>query len=211
VIRRIKVSKMISNMTKQNSTQSFFQKYKKWILTIIGIQLVPTIIVLSVIIGGIGYSMMNNDVNFHSYKSYIISGFKQGHSDGIENHVSGTKVPWHLWLNYKYDTDKLKEKMLIEKEEYLSQFSESERGSKLAEMKINNIKLPLQKELDRRFTSGLDFYADHVKQRVKREDFASDLEYQAALQDEAWKVGYAHGYREGLAGYWYDSARDSLR
>jgi len=30
------------------------------------------------------------------------------------------------------------------------------------------------------------------------------------LQDEAWKVGYAHGYREGLAGKSYDTARSSL-
>jgi hypothetical protein len=154
---------------------------------------------------------MNNDINFHSYKSYIISGFKQGHSDGIENHVSGKKVPLTLWYKYECDTGRLKEKMLIEKEEYLSQFHESERGSKLAEMKLNNIKLPIQIELNKRFTDGLDFYADYVKQRIKREDFASDSEYQEALQDEAWKVGYAHGYNEGLDGNMYDRARRSLR
>jgi hypothetical protein len=211
VTSKTKANKMMNDMIEKNITQSFFTKYKKWIVAIVGIQLVPTIIILSVVIGGIGYSIMNNDVNFHSYKSYIISGFKEGHSDGAKNHIFGTHPPWTLWLNYEYDTDKLKEKATLEKEEYLSQFPENERGSKLAEMKLNNIKLPLQQELDKRFTGGLDFYAEHVKQRVKREDFASDTKYQEALQDEAWKVGYAHGYNEGLDGTWYNSARDSLR
>lgn len=198
-------------MLEQNTTQSFFKKYKKWIVAIVGIQLAPTIIILSVVIGGIGYSIMSNDVNFHSYKSYIISGFKEGHSDGEKNHVMG-EVPSHsIWQSYNHITTQLEEKVALEKAEYLDQFLENERGTKLAEMKLNNIKLPLQLELDKRVTSGLDFYTDHVKQRVKRESFATDTEYQEALQDEAWKVGYAHGYREGLAGYWYDSARRSLR
>ena len=78
-------------------------------------------------------------------------------------------------------------------------------------MKLDNIKLPLQLELEKRFRTGVNFYADYVKQRVQRESFASDEEYQKALQDEAWKVGYAHGYREGLAGRWYDIALSSLQ
>jgi len=77
-------------------------------------------------------------------------------------------------------------------------------------MKLHNIKLPLQLELDKRFKSGLSFYADHVKQRIDRSNFLSDEAYNKALEDEAWKVGYAHGYREGLAGSWYEQARRSI-
>jgi hypothetical protein len=108
------------------------------------------------------------------------------------------------------ETDKLKEKVALEKEEYLSQFPESERGSKLAEMKLDNIKLPLQLELDKRFKTGLDFYADYVQQRVKRESFASDEEYQKALQDEAWKVGYEHGYCNGVSDFTEESGLSML-
>lgn len=198
-------------MTQHKTTQNFIEKYKKWIIALAGVHLVPTILVICAIIGSITYHYINNDANFHPYKSHIIAGFKEGHADGKKNHVFGKHAPWTLWLNYKYDTKKLKERVLAEKEEYLSQFPESERGLMLAEMKTKNIKLPLQLELEKRFISGMDFYADYVKQRVKREDFSSDAEYKKALQDEAWKVGYAHGYNEGLDGSSYNMARDSLR
>ena len=107
--------------------------------------------------------------------------------------------------------NELKEKVALEKGEYLSQFPESERGSKLAEMKLANIKLPLQLELEKRFRTGVNFYADYVQQRVKRESFATEEEYQKALQDEAWKVGYAFGYLGGSAGRWYEIALRSLQ
>lgn len=161
-------------------------------------------------IGGISYSILNNNTNFHAYKSYIVSGFKSGFKDGQSNYVRGQHPPSTLWSDYKYDTSKLKEKVILEKEEYLSQFPESERGAKLAEMKLNNIKLPLQLELGKRFSSGLNFYADHVKQRINRGNFLSDEAYNKALEEEAWKVGYAHGYREGRNGSWYEQARRSI-
>lgn len=201
---------MISNMTEQNTQQSFFEKHKKWIVALVGVQLIPTILILSVMIGGITYFYVNNDTNFHAYKSYIIAGFKSGFKDGQSNYVRGKKAPSTLWHSYEYHTDKLKEKAFLEKEEYLSQFPESERGSKLAEMKLHNIKLPLQLELDKRFKSGLDFYADHVKLRINRGNFLSDETYNNALEEEAWKVGYAHGYNEGLDGSWYEQARRSI-
>jgi hypothetical protein len=201
---------MINNMVEKNTTQSFLKKYKKWFVALIGFQVIPLILLVCAVIGSIAYSYVNNGFS-HSYKPYIISGFKEGHSDGATYHVFGKKAPITLWWKYKCDTGRLKDKVLLEKKEYLSQFPESERGAKLAEMKLNNIKLPLQLELDKRFTSGLAFYTDHVKQRVKREGLATDAEYQEVLQDEAWKVGYAHGYNEGLNGTWYNSARDSLR
>jgi hypothetical protein len=198
-------------MKEHNTTQSFFEKYKKWFIALIGMQLIPATLMIGGFMSMVVYFYVNDDANFHPYKSYVVSGFEVGYVDGGKAYVSGKTVPWTIWLNYKYDTDKLKEKVLKEKDEYLAQFPESERGSKLAEMKINNIKLPLQLELDKRFTDGLDFYADHVKQRINRDDWASDEDYQKALKNEAWKVGYAHGYREGLAGRWYRIARDSLR
>ena len=201
---------MISIMSNQDQPQSFFVKYKKWLIALSSLYLIPRVLMISAIIGASIYLYVNNDTNYHPFKSYILSGLKAGHADGAKDSI-GAKVPWSLWLKYDVRTDKLKEKVALEKKEYLSQFPESERGSKLAEMKLDNIKLPLQLELEKRFRTGLDFYADYVKQRVKRESFNSDEEYQKALQDEAWKVGYAHGYREGLAGWSYDSARSSLR
>ena len=191
-------------------TQSFLVKYKKWLIALGGLYLIPRILMISVIIGASIYLYVNNDTNFHPFKSYIVSGFREGHVDGAKSHVSGQIPSRSIWQNYKNETRTLKEKVALEKEEYLSQFPESERGSKLAEMKLNNVKLPLQLELDKRFKTGLDFYADYVKQRAKRDSFASDAEYQETLQDEAWKIGYAHGYREGLAGWGYDTARRSL-
>jgi hypothetical protein len=201
---------MISIMSNQDQPQSFFVKYKKWLIALGSLYLIPRILMISAIIAGSIYLYVNNDTNYHPFKSYILSGFKAGHADGTKDKVSGQRPSSTLWDKYWWATDKLKEKVALEKEEYLSQFPESERGSKLAEMKLDNIKLPLQLELDKRFKSGLDFYADYVQQRVKRESFASDEEYQKALQDEAWKVGYAHGYQEGLNGFWYDIARSSL-
>ena len=198
-------------MTGQNTKQSLTTRYKKWILASLGIYLIPTILMLGGMIAGFIYTYMNNDTHFHPYKSYIEQGFRDGHSDGAKDHIMGSKIPWSLWLKYDCDTDKLKKKAALEQEEYLSQLPESERGMQLAEMKLNNIKLPLQLELAKRFTSGLAFYADYVKQRVNRESFKSDKEYHEALENEAWKAGYAFGYREGLAGYSYNTARLSLK
>ena len=202
---------MISIMSNQDQPQSFLVKYKKWLIALGSLYLIPRILMISAIIGASIYLYVNNDTNYHPFKSYILSGFKAGHADGEKDEVSGQRPSSSLWDNYWWETDKLKEKVALEKEEYLSQFPESERGSKLAEMKLDNIKLPLQLELDKRFKTGLDFYADYVNQRVKRESFASDAEYQKALQDEAWKVGYTHGYQEGLNGFWYEIARSSLK
>ena len=198
-------------MSNQDQLQSFFVKYKKWLIALSGLYLIPRILMISAIIGASIYLYVNNDTNFHPFKSYILSGFKAGHADGEKDEVSGQRPSSSLWDNYWWETDKLKEKVALEKEEYLSQFPESERGSKLAEMKLDNIKLLLQLELDKRFKSGLDFYADYVKQRVKRESFASDAEYQKALQDEAWKVGYEYGYRNGISGYTEQSGLSMLR
>lgn len=64
-------------------------------------------------------------------------------------------------------------------------------------MKINNIQLPLEIELKKRFTNGLQFYTYFVEQRVKRENYKSDEEYQEGLEQEAWKAGYEYGYSSG--------------
>ena len=98
---------------------------------------------------------------------------------------------------YYDETTQLKKRAIAEKEEYLAQFPELERGAKLAEMKLNNIQLPLELELKQRFTNKLQFYTNLVEQRVKRESYKSDEAYQEALEDEAWKVGYAAGYSSG--------------
>ena len=202
---------MINVMKEQNTTQNFFTKYKKWFVALIGIHLIPSILLIGGFIGVIVYNYVNNDVNFHPYKSYIISGFDAGHSDGKKNYVSDPSYTSSIWVKYKDQTETLKKTVYLEKEAYLSKFPKSEKGIKLAEMKLHNIKLPLQLELEKRFTSGEDFYADYVAQRIKRDNFTSNSEYQQALKSEAWKVGYAFGYREGLEGFGYTSARRSLK
>ena len=198
-------------MSNQDQPQNFLVKYKKWLIALGSLYLIPRILMISAIIGASIYLYVNNDTNFHPFKSYILSGFKAGYADGARDEVSGQRPKSTLWDKYRWETDKLKEKVALEKKEYLSQFPESERGSKLAEMKLDNIKLPLQLELDKRFKTGLDFYADYVQQRVKRESFATEEEYQKAVQDEAWKVGYTHGYLGGSAGIWYEIALRSLQ
>jgi hypothetical protein len=203
-------------MSNQNQPQSFLVKYKKWLIALGSLYLTPRILMISAIIGGFIYLHSMNDNDYHTFKSYILSGVREGHADGLKNYVKSSfetrlAVASSPWRKYKSETRNLKEKAALEKEEYLSQFPESERGSKLAEMKLDNIKLLLQLELDKRFKSGLDFYADYVKQRVKRESFASDAEYQKALQDEAWKVGYEYGYRNGISGYTEQSGLSMLR
>lgn len=208
---------MISTMTQQNKMQGFFIKYKKWFIALIGLQLIP-LVFLVVLFGGTAmYLFMNNDTNFHPYKSYIETGFRAGFSDGVKSYSRASKnsarsalnnTPWRI---YKDQTKELKAKVALEKEEYLAQFPEGERGAKLAEMNLDNVKLPLQLDLDKRFTIGLDFYADYVKQRVKRESFYSDSEYHKALEDEAWKVGYEYGYYVGASDNSKESGLLSLR
>jgi len=58
---------------------------------------------------------------------------------------------------------------------------------------------------------GVDFYADYVSQRMKRESFNSDAEYQKALEKEAWKAGYEHGYYTGAGGSTERSGLYSLK
>jgi hypothetical protein len=182
---------------REKKQQSFFEKHKKWIIALVGIQLVPLILLG----GGAIYLFANNDINFHPYKSYIIKGYKIGYSDGSRDEVHGQIPAYSLWDTYWRETEAIKKQVALEKKEYLEQFPKSERGDKLAEMRIKNIKLPLQLELEKRFTRGIDFYAHYVKQRVNKESFSSNAEYQEALQDEAWKAGYAYGYRTATAGH----------
>ena len=188
-------------MTEQKVAQSFFTKYKKWLIALVGIQLIPVLFLIILFGGGAVYLFINNDSNFHLYKSYIEKGYRAGHADGTEEMVKGKIPDWSLWDRYFEETDKLKEAALLEKEQYLAQFPESERGTKLVEMRTENIKLPLQLELEKRFKRGIDFYANYVKQRVNKEYFKSDEEYQEALRNEAWNAGYSYGYRTGLAGH----------
>lgn len=200
---------MIRTMTEQSTALGFFTKYKKWVLALAIWQLIPMILLVSGVLGSIVYHYVNDDTNFHPYKSYIMSGFKEGRLDGFKDHTGFNILPT-AWSEYESETYKLKKKVMLEKKEYLSQFSESERGVKLAEMKLNNIKLPLQIELEQRFSNGLEFCTDYISRRVKKEKFLSDKEYQDALQDEAWKVGYAHGYSEGFTGASYNRAITSF-
>ena len=196
---------MKNNIT-QEKDEGFFKKYKKWIVALVGLQLIPIILLVVLFGGGSIYLFLNNDVNFHPYKSSIIDGYRAGHSDGVKDKVGS--IHSSLWGSYRSETRKLKKKVALERKEYLAQFAPKERSSKLAEMKLDNIKLPLQQELEKRFTVGLDFYAHRVKQLVSKESFNSDKEYKEALHQEAWKAGYENGYCAGISG---DSRSSGLR
>lgn len=208
---------MIKVVKGQKTTESFIAKYKKWIIALVGIQLIPTILVISTVIVSVIYHYANNDTHFHPYKSYIISGFKVGFKDGEKDHNSDKSfrireiLPSTIWDNYDFETEEMQKRLLQEKEDYLAQFPESEKSIKRAEIKLNNIKLPLQIEVEKRFTSGLQFYAHYIDQKVKREKYNSDIEYNNALDDEAWKVGYAEGYRQGKMGKNWVWIKDYLR
>lgn len=200
----------------ENKKEGFFVKYKKWIVALISLQLIPTILVLGTFFSIAIYLFINNDSNWHPYKSYIQRGYEVGVDEGIkdrealprwdENAPLGTgprsnidftyrdKTPWYI---YEKETDRLKERAYKEKETYLLQFPESEIEEKRVEMKLKNIQLSLELELQKRFRTALGFYADYVKKQVDRSKYTDEKEYQQALRDKAWKVGYIHGYAIG--------------
>lgn len=194
-----------------HTLDSLVTKYKKWVAVVFGIYIAPTVILLVSLIGYITYSYFDSELRWHPYQQYVYGGYNVGVQDGNKDkeYVESTgpvqlfpdrrylaTIPWRI---YKNKTDKLKQQALKEKDEYLAQFSESERGSKLAEMRINDIKLPLQIKLEKRFDKAIDFYTDYVATKVKRENYKNKADYQEALQHEAWKVGYEYGYAEGRA------------
>ena len=69
-------------MSKENTIESFVVKYKKWFIALLGVHLIPVILLTIMFGGGAIYLYVNNDINFHSYKSDIASGFRAGHADG---------------------------------------------------------------------------------------------------------------------------------
>lgn len=177
---------------------------------------------LFIVAGYVGYTVVSTiigsaEYRAHPFQSDIIAGYRAGYKDGEKDHISGERnIMSTEWGAHYNETTRLKKRALDEKEEYLAQFPESERGAKLAEMKLNNIKLPLEIELKKRFTNGLQFYTDLVEQKVKRENYKSEEEYQEALEKEAWKVGYAEGYSDGIIEYGFgmnpaSSALDTFR
>ena len=191
----------------EDKRDGFFVKYKKWIVALISLQLIPTILVLGTFFSIAIYLFINNDSNWHPYKSYIESGYKEGVEDGNKDRRILKEEVKYLndtpWEKYDEETTLLKKQVMIEKDEYLSSFPEAERGVKRAEMTVENIKLPLEQKLHKRFTEALDFYADYVKKQVDRSKYASEKEYQQALREEAWKRGYEYGYAKG---WWTDKA-----
>jgi hypothetical protein len=193
----------IINMTEQ---QEFFTKYKKWIIAAASLYLIPSILAMSLIIGAIAYNILSNDTNFNPVKQHIMAGLKVGHADYKK--ISG-KLKTNPWYEYEDETNLIEGQVETEREEYLAQFPELERTDRLAEMRLNNIKLPSEAKLKKRFRRGIDFYEDYVRQKVKRENYKSDEEYNEALTDEAWKAGYIHGFYKGQSTY--DTARDSIR
>lgn len=196
-------------MINQEQAEHFITRYKNWIIAVLGFQIIPLLLFLICIIGAVVYSYVGSEIRWHPYKQYIYGGYNAGLQDGNRDLESvtgpfGTESKYLKatpWYRYQKETKTIKEQALKEKDEYLAQFPESERGSKRAEMRAEGIKLPIEKEIEKRFKKAIDFYTDYVDKKIKRESYTSDQEYQQALCTEAWKVGYEYGYGNGWFGH----------
>ena len=194
----------------QRANENIFVKYKKWIIAGLSVYIVPTLILAVLFITYITYGYFGSDLRSHPYQQYIYGGYNVGVQDGDKD--KGSHRRWSKeyyqnksylddipWLDYKEETEVLQKAVIVEKDEYLAQFTGSERGKKLAEMRIKNIKLPMQQKLDARISNVATFYTDYVEEKIKRENYKSDDEYNEALIHEAWRLGYEYGYAKGRA------------
>ena len=200
---------MNQKLIKGQVPQNIFIKYKKWIIAAIGVQVIPTLLFIITLIGFMVYSYTSSEIRGHPYMQYIYGGYNIGVEDGAKDkglandHESGeySKSRESLmhtpWVIYRVETTKLKKQTLKEKEGYIESFPVAERGAKLADMNINNIKLPLQQKLDQRYKQAINFFIDLVTERVDRGNFLSDEAYNKALEQVAWKLGYEYGYGKG--------------
>ena len=192
----------------QQANENVFVKYKKWIIAGLSVYIVPTLILAVLFITYITYGYFGSELRSHPYQQYIYGGYNVGVQDGDKD--KGSHRRWSEeyyqnksyldnipWLDYKEETEVLQKAVIVEKDEYLAQFTGSERGEKLAEMRINNIKLPMQQKLDARISNVATFYTDYVEKKIKRENYKGDDEYNEALLHEAWRPGYEYGYGSG--------------
>ena len=192
----------------QQANENVFVKYKKWIIAGLSVYIVPTLILAVLFITYITYGYFGSELRSHPYQQYIYGGYNVGVQDGDKD--KGSHRRWSEeyyqnksyldnipWLDYKEETEVLQKAVIVEKDEYLAQFTGSERGEKLAEMRINNIKLPMQQKLDARISNVATFYTDCVEKKIKRENYKGDDEYNEALVHEAWRLGYEYGYGSG--------------
>lgn len=191
---------MKTQITEQGSIEQFLIRYKKWFIAALGLHMIPGLIFFSTVIGIIVYGYVGSDTRWHAYRPHIEAGYGAGISDGIKDRGSLPKRGDYRgtpWGQYQTETPRIQERARKERDEYLAQFPENERGAKRAEMSAQNIKLPLELEAEKRFVHGVDFYTDYVAQKIKRENYATDKEHLEAMQTEGWKLGYAYGYGEG--------------
>ena len=194
-------------MKEQDIVQGFFKKNKKWFIGLIGAHFIIPFIVLGTVVSVSIYVAKQEYARSKPFKFEIVNGYDDGYQDGLKDigHKDKTLTALNLqntaWYKYKSETEEIKKNATREKEEYLSRFLESERISKLAEIRLNKVQLPLQLELKQRFLKPFEFYIDYVERRVKRKLFKSDEEYNKALEEEAWKVGYYYGYHFSTAGH----------
>lgn len=192
---------METKVIEQNGIESFIIKYKKWFIGGLGLQIIPFAIFMLGLMGAAIYSYVSSEVRWHPYQKYIYGGYNAGLKEGNKDrglldrnidYINATP-----WKRYQIETNRIKKHIEEERVRYLDQFHKDERGAKLAEMKLNNTKLPTEIILEKRFTKAIDFYVDYVARKVKRERYNSDKEYEQALNEEAWKVGYEYGYGKG--------------
>ncbi len=200
---------MKTQITEQGSIEQFLIRYKKWFIAALGLHMIPGLIFFSTVIGIIVYGYVGSDIRWHSYRPHIEAGYGAGLRDGNKDRGSLPRRTDYLdatpWEQYKMETTRIQERAAKERDEYLAQFPENERGAKRAEMSAQDIKLPLELELEKRFRHGRDFYTDYVAKKIKREDYANDKEHIEAMQTEGWKLGYAYGYGKG----WFFNASSS--
>ena len=188
-------------MKQQNTTQSFFIKYRKWLIAAVSIQLIPGILLMCTFLGIMLSEYFGDDIRWHSYRPHIEAGYHAGLKDGNKDRGSLPKRRDYLdatpWKQYQKETPLMQERAAKERDEYLAQFSENERGAKRAEMSAKNLKLPLELELEKRYRHGIDFYTDYVAEKIKREDYANDKDHLKAMQTEGQNLSYTYGYGEG--------------
>ena len=146
-------------------------------------------------------------LEYYSIEKYLEEGRSAGTDDGRADWRKyiklqpGGKIPTSYtklgdtpWEKYKLELKEYKSLAQSEKEEYLSQFEDSDRSRKLAEFRLEGEKFPSEKKLENVFGIAKDFYIDYVNKKIKRENYASEDEYVKARRKEAWRVGYEYEY-----------------
>ena len=193
----------------------FYKKFKKPIFVWYGFWWSMGLLLLLYFLSSfvyVGYNMIfvepkeRAEKEYYSIEKYMEEGRGSGMDDGardrrkryqeasVKSQNTYIKLKETPWEKYKQEIKEYESLAQLEKEEYLSQFENSERSGKLAEFRLEGGKFPSEKKLENVFGIAKNFYIDYIDKKIKREDYASEDEYVKARRKEAWKVGYEYEY-----------------